>query len=379
MIMYKFLITAFLIWRISLFATAKIGEWFIPQRTGFLGPSPWANFDGVHYLSIAQNGYLRYQEAFFPLYPLLVRFLAKTVFFDNYLLAGLFISHLSFFAALVIFYKLVRLEFNEKVAKVGVVGFLVFPTSFFFGSLYTESLFLLLILASFYAAKKEKWLWVGIFGGLASATRLVGIFLLPALLWQWWQSKLKMKIETLRLRSGQDLKMTIQQFSNPLWLFLIPVGLISYTAYLKNFVGDSLAFIHAQPAFGAQRTGGEIILLPQVYWRYLKILFNVSFSNYDLWIALLEFFLFNFALLSLWWVWRKRINASYLIFSLLALLGPTLTGTLSSLPRYMLVLFPIFILYGLIENRGFRATMLIFSFLLLAVLTILFTRGFFVA
>ena len=366
--MWRFVLISFFVWRIALFFIVWAGNMFVPQRIGFLGPSVWANFDGVHYLSIAQNGYLRYQEAFFPFYPLLVRFLAKTIFFDNYLWSGLFISHLAFFASLIVFYKLASLEFGEKVAKMAVVGLLIFPTSFFFGSFYTESLFLLLILASFYAAKKEKWLWAGIFGGLASTTKLVGVFLLPALLWQYW-----------RLHKDKFNNLTMKQFSNLFWLLLVPSGLISYMLYLSNLVGDSLAFIHAQPAFGAQRTGGEVILLPQVYWRYLKIFFTVSFGNYDFWVALLEFSFFNLALFSLWRAWRLKMQFSYLAFSVLALIGPTFTGTLSSIPRYTLVLFPIFILYGLIKNRGFRATLFIFSFLLLAALTILFTRGFFVA
>lgn len=383
--MYKFLITAFLLWRVYLLVIAKIGEWFIPQRSGFFGPSVWANFDGVHYLAIAQNGYMRLQEAFFPLYPLLIGFLARTIFLGNYLWAGLFISHLSFIIAPFIFYKLLSLDFNQKQTKLAIFGLLIFPTSFFFGSVYTESLFLMLVLASFYAARKEKWFWAGAFGGLAAATKLVGIFLLPALLWEWWQqNNLKMKNETLRLlrlnsgqvRSGQELKMTVKQFSG---LLLIPAGLVSYMWYLNNLVGDPLAFIHAQPAFGAQRTGGEVILLPQVYWRYLKIFSTVPIMNYDFWIAVLEIFVFSVAILTLIWLWKKEVRRSYLIFSFLALIGPTLTGTFSSVPRYILVLFPTLFFYSLIVRRKTVVLIYVLSSVLLVLLTALFTRGFFVA
>lgn len=357
--MWRFIIVSFLIWRIAIFGFSWWGRMFIPQRIGFLGPSVWANFDGIHYLSIAQNGYMGFEEAFFPLYPFLTRFLAKTVFGGNYLWAGLFISHLSFFVALIIFYKLVKLEFDEKIAKVATLGLLIFPTSFFFGAIYTEALFLMLILASFYYARKEKWFLAGLFGGLASATKLIGIFLLPALLWQWWRNK--------------------KDKGNLLWLILVPFGVSTYMWYLNGFVGDSLAFIHAQPAFGAHRTGGQIVLLPQVYWRYLKIFLTSPLTNYDFWIALLEFFIFNLMLLSLWWAWERKIKSSYLIFSFLALVGPTLTGTFSSVPRYTVVLFPIFVGYGLIKNRGIKISLFLLSLFLLIILTILFTRGFFVA
>src|SRR3972149_7575541 len=115
--MWRFVLISFFVWRIALFFIVWAGNMFVPQRIGFLGPSVWANFDGVHYLSIAQNGYMRFQEAFFPLYPLLIRILAKSVLFDHYLWAGLLISHVSLFIALIIFYKLVEIEFDEKKAK----------------------------------------------------------------------------------------------------------------------------------------------------------------------------------------------------------------------------------------------------------------------
>lgn len=376
--MYKFLITAFLLWRVYLLVIAKIGEWFIPQRSGFFGPSVWANFDGVHYLAIAQNGYMRLQEAFFPLYPLLIGFLARTIFLGNYLWAGLFISHLSFIIALFIFYKLISLDFNQRQTKLAIFGLLIFPTSFFFGSVYTESLFLMLILASFYAARKEKWFWAGALGGLAAATKLVGIFLLPALLWEWWQqNNFKFQIPA-SLAGGSNFKLTVRSYQL-LWLLIIPLGLISYMWYLNNLVGDPSAFIHAQPAFGAQRTSGEIIFLPQVYWRYLKIFSTVPIMNYDFWIAVLEVFAFSVVILTLIWFWKKEVRRSYLIFSFLALIGPTLTGTFSSIPRYVLVLFPILFIYGLIMRRKTVVLIYALSSILLVLLTALFTRGFFVA
>ncbi|MDP3998627.1 MAG: hypothetical protein Q8P89_03360, partial [bacterium] len=351
--MWRFIITAFVVWRVSLLTTALVGSAFIPQRSGFLGLSVWANFDGVHYLSIAQNGYMRFQEAFFPLYPLLTGFLARSIFLGNYLWAGLFISHISFIIAIFIFYKLLSLDFSQKQTRLAIFGLLLFPTSLFFGSVYTESLFLVLILASFYMARREKWFWAGVLGGLASATKLVGIFLLPALFWEWYQDKIK------------NQRSKINPLNNPLWLSLIPVGLISYMVYLNNFVGDPLAFMHAQPAFGAQRTGGEIIFLPQVLWRYFKIFSTVPFTYYDFWIAFLEFFVFSVVVLTLIWFWKKEARRSYLIFSFLALIGPTLTGTFSSIPRYAGVLFPIFIFYGLIKNKRLVTFLYAGSFLLL--------------
>lgn len=328
----RFILVVFLIWRINLEFLAWLGKKIVPLREGFLGPIPWANFDGVHYLSIAKNGYYEFQQVFFPLYPMLIRYLERLLG-RNYVLAGMVISNLSLLAALLLLWRLIG---NEKIAKWTVIFLLFFPTSFFFGSLYTESLFLVLVLASFLFLKNKKWFLYMLSASLASATRLVGAFL------------------------------------------LFPLGLIFYMIYLKKTVGNPLFFIHAQPAFGAGRSGGKIILLPQVYWRYFKIFTTVSWFNYDYWIALLEFILFNLSLLLLWWGWKKGLPKSWILFSTLAVIGPTFTGSLSSIPRYVLITFPIFIVLASFDKR-LKHPLFVICYLLFSILTILFTRGYFVA
>ena len=63
-----------------------------------------ANFDGLHYIFIARDGYVQYEQAFFPLYPLSIKFLTP-LFFNNQLLTGLLISNVSFFLGLFFSYK----------------------------------------------------------------------------------------------------------------------------------------------------------------------------------------------------------------------------------------------------------------------------------
>lgn len=338
----------------------------IPKTT-FLGPVPWANFDGVHYLEIAQYGYFQSQQAFFPFFPLVIHFFAG-LFGGNYILIALTIVNVSLLITLLLFWKLVRIDYNDRIAQWSLLFFLLFPTSFFLGSIYTESIFLVFVLGSFYAARKKKWLLASILGGLASATRFVGIALLPAIIWEWWSvNEFKIKKEKLKIF-----------FPDFLWFVLIPMGLISYMIYLNNKFYDALAFVHTQPGFGANRTGGEIILLPQVIFRYIKIFLTVPWSSYDLKIAILEFGLFAFAL-GMVLILRKRIRKSYFIFSLLVIIVPTLTGTLSSIPRYLLVAFPLFIALALINSTRTKAFILIINILLMIILTSLFTQGYWIA
>jgi len=334
----RFITIIFIIWRLNLELLNFLGRFILPEKNSFFGTIPWANFDGVHYLSIAKSGYFQYEQAFFPLYPLLIRFLAP-LFGGNFVISGFIISNLSLLFSLFIFWKLIgldELKLNSEKRKWVLIFFLFFPTAFFFGSLYTESLFLLLILGSFYFLYKKKIFLFAILASLSSAVRLVGAFL------------------------------------------LVPVGLIGYMFYLAKEFADPLIFIHAQPAFGAGRSGGDLILLPQVYYRYLKIFLTVPFSSYDFFIAVLEFFMFHLSLYLLYLAWKRKIPESWLLFSLAVVLGPTLTGSLSSMPRYILAAFPIFIVLGSLDIRK-RKKIFILFYLLFCVLTILFTRGYWIS
>jgi len=370
----KFIAILFLIWRVSLLVIALFGVKFFPSRIDYLGGGVenyyqkplvwgWANFDGAHYLSIARQGYFQFEQAFFPFYPLLIRGLAKP--FKNFLFSGLLISNLSLFFALILFYKLVRLDFGKEITKRSLIYLLLFPTSFFFGSVYSESLFLALILGSFYFARKKNWLLAGIFGAFASATRVVGIFLFPALLVEWWEIKVK------------NSKLKVKGL---LSLFFILFGLGFYMWYLKKTVGDPLYFIHVQPLFKAERTAGKFILLYQVFWRYFKMILTTRMDPlyFAVWLEFLTAVVFLVLLILAYF---QKIRRSWLVFSVLAYLVPTLTGTFSSLPRYVLVIFPGFITLALLVEK-YRWLKIIYPVLvgiLLAISTIFFIRGFWVS
>lgn len=361
-----FIVKVFTTWRLFLFFI-EILSGIIPLNRGYLGPLPWANFDGVHYLHIAENGYNTYQQAFFPLFPLMIKLLSFLIFRD-YVSSGLFIVHLCFFLAIYLLYKLVKLDYNEKTAKWSVIFLIFFPTSFFFASIYTESFSLVLIMASFYFMRKSNFVLGSFFGGISSATRLVGIFLLPSILIEFWQN--------VRKKVSDHNK----------FLFLITVsiilfsssGLALYIFYLWGVYQDPLLFVHSLPAFGVGRSGGGIILLPQVIFRYFKIFATVPFFTHDALVALLEFVLFFIFLFIL--VFNiKKIRLSYLIFSILAIMTPTFSGTLSSIPRYSLVIFPVFIILGNLKNNLLKFSLLIASLILLFILTSYFLRGYFIA
>lgn len=362
-----FILILITVWRLFLFIPDFLGVFFLQQRVGFIGPTPWANFDGVHYLSIAQNGYFQFEQAFFPLFPVLIK-IVSVITFGDYTWAGMVIVYASLFLWLFFFYKLLEMDYKTSVIRWTLTFTLFFPTAFFFVSLYTESFFLLLVVLTFYLIRKKQWIAAGMMVGLASATKLVGIFLLPALLIEFY-----MVYKREVFSKNHFLKISL--------MTLVGIsGLILYMLYLWKTYADPLFFIHAQPAFGANRSGGDIILLPQVLYRYIKIFFTVPFTNYDAWIALLELSMLFFCLSFLFGgLWKKKIRLSYIVFSLLAVLGPTLTGSLSSIPRYVLAAFPVFIYLGMIASYKVKITLVLLFAVLLIVLTGYFLQGYFIA
>ncbi len=372
----QFTFIAFVIWQIAISLVVFLGAKYFPTTNAYLyiekqviNP-PWlwsrANFDGMHYLDIARKGYSLYQQAFFPLYSKLITFL--TPFFGGRnLVAGWTVSLTCLYLALLFFYKLIKLDFSGKVAKRTLIYLLLFPTAFFFSMVYTESLFFFLIIASFYFARTKKWWLAGIFGALASATRLPGIFLFPALLVEWWQQK--------KMENG---KWRIENLATSfLPILLVPLGLVYYMRYLAIHYGDPLMFAHVQTFFGAGRSADKIILLYQVFWRYFKMLVTVDKQTLVYFVVVLEFLAaVSFLILTIFTYLKHWY--SYFTFMALALIAPTLTGTLSSVPRYVLVLFPGFILLAVYSEkyRWLKILYPVIAIPLFIFCLILFTRGY---
>lgn len=376
----KIIISIFIIWRLLLVLWAVLVIKFLPYANDglFLGGGmriyskapnlfAWANFDGEQYLSIAVFGYKNLQQAFFPVYPKLIAIFSYLFSgnVDNHFfystIFGLIISNLALLCCLILLFKLVSVDYPKKIAYWTIIALLTFPTSFFLGSLYSESLFLLLTLSSFYFARKKKWVLAGIFGGVASATRIFGILILPALILEAYQQK--------------------QSFKNAWGIFLVPLGLLSYMTYLWVSIGDSIAFYHLQKIVGEQHQYG-IVFLPQIYYRYIKILVTTDIPVTLYQTVVLEFIIgITFILLPVYGFFKK-IRLSYLFFAVTGLLMPSIPGSFSSLPRYVLVLFPSFIALAFyLVSLPFWARIIICVILslILGVETNLFIRGYWVA
>jgi hypothetical protein len=310
-----------------------------------------AHFDGVHYLTIIEKGYegTGLIQAFFPLYPLIVKLLTFGIFNPVYI--GLWVS---FFSLLGAGYFLQRLFGSKGI----LVLILCFPTAFFLAGLYTESLFLVLSLGSYSFAKERRYGLAGIFGFLAGLTRLQGFLLAILLLF--------------------EVRRSFAPKSAYVWALMPIFGLFVYMIYLGWVFGDPVLFLSVQREFGAQRGMGLLIPVITPLVRYMKIFLSVPVWSHAYFVALQEFVItvggFGLAVVLL-----KRKELGLGLYALSSLLLPTLTGTLSSMPRYVLVIFPLFlVLSQLLTGRKRFALLALFAILQVINLA-LFTQGLWVA
>ncbi|HEY2981248.1 MAG TPA: mannosyltransferase family protein [Anaerolineales bacterium] len=291
----------------------------------------FARWDSSWYFSIIHDGYQPSADltqaysnlAFFPLYPYLVKSLGWFgLDLPNayYILVGVVLSNLLFIAAMALLYRLIIMElgFDEGTAKRTLGLIFVFPASFFFASFYTESLFLFLAVAGFTYALQEKWMPAGVIAALAVLTRSQGVVLLLALAWLYVEK---------RGWRWREVRPTI------LWFTLAPLVLLLHFYYLYLKSGRIFAVFEAMSAWGrlgVYNMGDPFRNLVNPWLDVFKI---------DLVFALL------FLACSAYILWKWPYKA-FGIFALLMCFLPLYTGLLVSVSRYMVIIFPVFILLG---------------------------------
>jgi hypothetical protein len=327
--------------------------------------APAARWDSVWYVWIARMGYFsRVSTAFFPLYPLLVR--AGTALFGSEIVVGVLISLGSMLLGLVGLYRLVALDLREREARLTVILVAFFPTAFFFSAVYTEALYLALSVGAIYAARLDRWAWAGVLGALAAATRASGILIMIplALLYLygpravtpadvtigWWRPRHRLA------RSA-------------LWLALVPLGLLSFMAYLGIAHNEPFAPFQAEGLYWGRHFAGPFGSVWDALRALPRELRGVwsgrpagSSSPEPLTVgdhALIDMGFLVFAAVGLLASWR-RVPFAYFAYAV-ALLAeglsyPTRVEPLSSFPRYVLVIFPIFIGWAVLLAHRRRLT-----------------------
>jgi hypothetical protein len=186
----------FLLSRLFVALWVFIGHWQRPYLAKVIGGwegvhnwwlNPWTTFDSQHFIAIATTGYTPHNSVFFPLFPALLRLAGS----NPVLIAlwGVMLSNVCLAAGLWFFYRLTRLDYDDAVARRAVWLLAFFPATAFFSAVYTESVFLLLIVATFYCVRLGRWAPAGLWAVLAALTRNSGALIAVALCVEYFRAR----------------------------------------------------------------------------------------------------------------------------------------------------------------------------------------------
>jgi hypothetical protein len=361
--------------------------------------SPFARWDSSWYLAVAKWGYGPQTSGvalspsgglarmnFFPLYPALIHVIGWLVRSD--LVAGVLISLVAFVAALWLLYRLVELDFSPEVAEVTVVLTAFCPMAFYFSAVYTESLFMALTLGALYSARRERWLYAGLLGALASLTRVEGVVLVvPLVMIAVWRRPVDGGSAAGEPSAGGVRGRLKRPRISAAWIALVPLGLLAYLGYLALKYGQGLAPFQTQSEFwqhhrtwpfGAVWQGAkaawnglrQLVQGPVPPYRIALYTGGASFS------AVQDIYLFLFLVLVVvaFIGGLRRLHPAYSAYTLLSLAlplsDPVKLSPLASIPRYAMVAFPLFI-WGsqLVVRRRWTVHAVAFGAVLLGLFT----------
>ncbi len=374
---WLYIVLMFIFWRLIIqivvwWGDIRFDDAGYPYPTAVPGTkflAAWAKWDSVYYYEIMNNGYNEHILEFFPLFPYISK-AVNWIIGNHQLIATTFVVNFFALASCLMLYDLAKLENNndEKFAQRAVFFMLIFPSAFFLVAHYTESLFLFLLITSFYCIRKKAYFKSGIFGMFASATRATGILAFPALIvdqmGDTW-SEIKQKIVKRKI-----------EWKKILPLCLVPLGFIAFLLLAQVQFNNPFKMFEAQKAFGRKV---EINLLKPVH-KELKNIFNLNLFYDEIPTNAFNYVLFWSLFLIAVILLFKYSRPSYAVLGFLFFAVPAFSGTLISMNRFLLTLFPIYFLLAKLipPNTIWEKLYIIFSFAFFIHIMLLFTNGFWV-
>lgn len=353
---------------VTAFHLAPQGDW---HPTG-LGPvDATGHFDGVWYTRIAEDGYGfsvlgASAWAFFPGYPLLIRALTAVSGFPFGLSAYL-IAVVAGTTAVVLFRRWATVV-RPADAGYATWALVLYPYAMFlFGPMYSDGIALCLTVAAFTAAEKDHFWRAGLLAGAATFCRPVALAVVVGLAWRVHE---RSGACSRRVRVARTLAAGA----------LASIGQGAFMAMSWVSVRDPLAFLHAQDHPTWQGSGGPMSRLTKSGYR--AIVTSMDPGNWSTTkvamaqtMGLLMVVIFAVCITRL----GHLLSTAYIGYSGLSLL-PILVGstTFTSSGRYLLGVFPVFLVLGMYAQRmprGLAPVVTILLVVLQITLAVAFSRG----
>jgi Gpi18-like mannosyltransferase len=312
----------------------------------------WNRWDAQHFLQVAQIGYAKGPHlVIYPLFPYTVRVLAWII--GDYFMAALLVSTAALIAAVLLFRRLLEIDYSPLVAQRAIWFFLIFPTAYFLQIGYSESLFMALVFGAILAARRDRWWIAGLVGGLAAMTRANGIGLLPV----------------LAVEAGHQLFIGRKWRWHWLWLGLVPAGCLVYLLINLHVGGNLFAFLETR----------RQIFRTSPAWPWVGIHEAINnlqrHPNQAEMVGAQELFFVGLTFVCAIISWFK-LRPVYAAWITVNWIGFASLSFIQSAPRYTLACFPIFILLALLgKSRFWLGAITAWSLLFYAIFATLFARG----
>lgn len=300
----------------------------------------FATWDAAHYLYLAEYGYQKDDMAcaFYPLWPAIIK--AFSIFTrGNIFISGIVLANILSLAALMLFHHFVKMQHDSSTANLATLLLLAFPGAIFFSFIYTESLFLLLIVLFFIWTFEGNVWGTAVTGFLLALTKGIGVFCIVPLLWYSFLHR------------------------RPLRQVLVPyysliLGYVSYFLIIYAFTGDALEGFKAQRYYPNHASIQNMFDVENIFRHLVRIdgFHDPLFSAVDR----TFFLLFVVCLYPI-----CRMNKTYFAYALFSGTVPALSIWFFSYSRHIMMCFPIFIV---LAEMFRRPQMRLVKWLLLAVL-----------
>jgi hypothetical protein len=281
------------------------------------------SWDGHHYLALSESGYYAGlpSAAFYPLWPLLIRYFSYLTGGDH-LVAGLILANIFSIAGLVLFHYFVLCRHGESIADIALLFLLAYPGSIFFSFIYTEPLFFLLSITFFIFLFRSDYLKAGIVSILLPCTKVIGVFsILPFLL-------------HIFLKKG---------VSKSLLFTLFPIaGFLLYLLYMYLMTGNPFeGFEMQRKNFITNSSFSKLFDVISFVKLGIYPFIDGTLKLHDVKDSAMDRLFFLWFLVSLIFMWRKDKN--YFVYALAVGLSQAILASYMSFTRYLLMVFPVFI------------------------------------
>jgi hypothetical protein len=328
----------------------------------------WQRWDACWYSKIATFGYEPFENSvnFWPLLPLLMRLVSDVIGIGAVALSGLIVSGIAFIAAIQGLHRLVGRDYDSEVANRTILAISFFPTAFFFFAPFTESLFLALSVWTMIGARERRWTLALMAGFLASLTRIQGLFLVLPIAWEAAMAWRERGLSRGRLLGPIDGRLVLSGIAA-----LIPMA--GFGAFLAfSYVATGRTPLDTQDAWGGRNFHPP--------WDVVSASIDWAVDQRD------PLQLFNLATLIGFGVaiviGLRTLPVAYSLIAIpqVLLLATRIQPTpLTSTARYLLVVFPVFVLLARVPERRIQLAWLAGSIMFLTILLIAFETGQFVA